>query len=1556
MTINIPSGLQWLSWVAGSEWPQGDEDALFRLAQYWQRAATDLQAIVPDVRNAANATLKYYDGNGADEAVAQLKKLISGDDSIEKLAEQLVKLGNYAENGGTQIEYTKLQIITTLVILAIQIAWALASLWGALAIPAMQVTTQIAIRMIVSKLLQALIQAGAKIASLSFLKALGVNVAIQVALGFAQELGIQAYQAGQGHRRMTADGRMTSDIDWNRVGVATLAAGASAAVAFPLGLGVGKMLGPSATVRGALGKTAVAGTVAGIGGVAGGYAAVGLATNHWEFDPRMLSGALGGALAGGIHGVRGQQLSMRAAAGDVGAAKMLGIQPGVHPAQTGESSSVPGADHGGNGVAHGDPPPRAGAADEPAGTGGNGRAGAQDGSAAPPPGAEVQARPTHDAAPEARPVVDDGARQAPADNPVPVRAESAEEAPVSRAEAAPQRAADDGGHDVAPARAGDAGHDAAPVSRSGDPGHDVAAPRATDAAPVAPHAAGDGKGPVSQAHAEPRPAQAEPRPAQAEPRPAQAEPRPVQPDARPESPRPGAAEGTGDRSTAARPESPRPGAGVEGGRGADRAGSGAEGHRGADRAGTAPHAGPRVPLEARAGEAVPKPIAAQPDGTTASPPRSSSRPELITVLPGPDSPRVITNDRPLSPIGARPDDPASGPENAGRQGDSAPLPQLRIGEHTVDPVAVHSLPEQRAEQLRQLGNSVPELYELRPSDANVFHEQMMKLKENNKFAASVHVYEVGEYQGMRMLVSDDGTAGIAIKGDEIVSVYSHRDVTNYPKAAHALVETAVMLGGRRLDCFDTVLPKLYAECGFEPVARLAWDDRYAPDGWSYETFGRYNDGRPDVVFMAHDPDKLGGTYEPGAGRRVDTYDEGVEAARAHLTQDLPAPADSERPHNRCIVESIDAANEFFGRRVVGDVDDAAVGPRGVHIDDVEAAVGERFVPHPDHDAIAARLLAMAEPKAAALVIDEYRGDSPGQRYGAHAYLLTKEGNEIRVVDPGAELFHGHPPRLPRELHGTWAVFLNKDGPVATHEAFVGDRPESPIGRDVSDPAVPRVGDEDPARQVDTSDARLRILLVCDDWGLDKGGIPAVNKNLAEGLAEAGHEVYVRVGHPVPENDGSQATVIGPRTHDPQLRNQFHLTSDPEDLPSNVDAVIGHSRFSGYAAREIRDALYPDAKLVHVVHMATEALGRVQDRPQWPARQWAETDLVSTSDISVGVGPKLVEEVHNLAGRSGSDPVVHELIPGVPFAEQVPRPQGEGPLKVLMFGRNDVQKGANEAAQMIRELNARGIDVELIVRGVDPKELKDTRDFLSSIAAREVEVKPFSTDRRQLLADIQNANVVIMNSRAEGFGLVAIEAAGAGTPILISSGSGAGRFFGDTSRFPAEVGERILVEQGFDEVIPVDRWVDKLQTVLTDPDEAHAYARELQELMRNQNLTWKEAAERLAATIRETAISPAERPIPDYRPLPDQDKPTHPTRGPETEPDLPTAVDWFIQRSTQPHVRELAAAISNAGLTRAQALEVWSAYAEAGPTEADKKAFVARFKAARKDSGDSDGDH
>ncbi|NGP09614.1 hypothetical protein G6038_29955 [Rhodococcus sp. 14C212] len=157
---------------------------------------------------------------------------------------------------------------------------------------------------------------------------------------------------------------------------------------------------------------------------------------------------------------------------------------------------------------------------------------------------------------------------------------------------------------------------------------------------------------------------------------------------------------------------------------------------------------------------------------------------------------------------------------------------------------------------------------------------MIALTENNPFAASVYVYDEDEYARMRMRVTEDGTAGVALKGDEVVSVFAHQDGA-HPGVAQSMLRQATALGGQRLDCFDTVLPKLYAATGFVPVARLAWNDNYAPDGCSYKTYHFYHSGRPDVVFMAYNPSAVGALHERGAGEYVTDYDEGLAKVEAY---------------------------------------------------------------------------------------------------------------------------------------------------------------------------------------------------------------------------------------------------------------------------------------------------------------------------------------------------------------------------------------------------------------------------------------------------------------------------------------------------------------------------------------------------------------------------------------------------------------------------------------------------------------------------------------------------
>jgi GNAT superfamily N-acetyltransferase len=180
----------------------------------------------------------------------------------------------------------------------------------------------------------------------------------------------------------------------------------------------------------------------------------------------------------------------------------------------------------------------------------------------------------------------------------------------------------------------------------------------------------------------------------------------------------------------------------------------------------------------------------------------------------------------------------------------------------------------RTAQLRAEGKKVVDLYEVDAKHgAGHFRDAISQLKKNNPYHASVYVYDEAEYRDMRLFLNEDATAGIALHGDEIVSVFVQPNGSG-KGGARSMVAQAVEQGGRRLDAFETVLPHIYAQEGFEAKARIPFNDEYAPDGWDYGTYAQWNNGRPDVVFMAFNPDQVGQAYT-GGGKLVDDYDEGL---------------------------------------------------------------------------------------------------------------------------------------------------------------------------------------------------------------------------------------------------------------------------------------------------------------------------------------------------------------------------------------------------------------------------------------------------------------------------------------------------------------------------------------------------------------------------------------------------------------------------------------------------------------------------------------------------------
>jgi hypothetical protein len=178
------------------------------------------------------------------------------------------------------------------------------------------------------------------------------------------------------------------------------------------------------------------------------------------------------------------------------------------------------------------------------------------------------------------------------------------------------------------------------------------------------------------------------------------------------------------------------------------------------------------------------------------------------------------------------------------------------GETPVDPSIVAKAWKSTAESKVTLDekhiDSATPVLELNPeAGAGQFYKAISKAKAEHKYGASVYVYPEDEYRGMRLFISPDGKTGAALKANgDIVSGFNTAKRPGVSSVGPFLV-TAIENGGTKLDCFNTVLPDLYADYGFVAVARTKWDDSFAPADWNKETFKDFNGGEPDVVFMVY---------------------------------------------------------------------------------------------------------------------------------------------------------------------------------------------------------------------------------------------------------------------------------------------------------------------------------------------------------------------------------------------------------------------------------------------------------------------------------------------------------------------------------------------------------------------------------------------------------------------------------------------------------------------------------------------------------------------------------
>ena len=307
-----------------------------------------------------------------------------------------------------------------------------------------------------------------------------------------------------------------------------------------------------------------------------------------------------------------------------------------------------------------------------------------------------------------------------------------------------------------------------------------------------------------------------------------------------------------------------------------------------------------------------------------------------------------------------------------------------------------------------------------------------------------------------------------------------------------------------------------------------------------------------------------------------------------------------------------------------------------------------------------------------------------------------------------------------------------------------------------------------------------------EWGSTKGGLSTFNRELAIHLAK---------------NDNVEVSMYLPQCSEKDKRAAAKLrvdllevekkpASDPIEWLGSVprehcmDFVIGHGIHLGRQIPRIKE-LHPNCKWIQFVHTDAEELGMSKDYPcpivKGEKKHEAEVELCEWAGRVVAVGPKLSKTFARYLHPSGKDQDVINFTPGIfsEFSNIKQAAEEGGTFHVLVFGRGDKEdfhvKGYDIAARAVAKLKEEECCFKLVfVDAPDGEEEEVMKRFLNEGISPNQLIVHSAKGREQLAKQFCEADLVIMPSRTEGFGLAALEALSAGLPVLVSGNSGIGK--------------------------------------------------------------------------------------------------------------------------------------------------------------------------------------
>jgi D-inositol-3-phosphate glycosyltransferase len=380
---------------------------------------------------------------------------------------------------------------------------------------------------------------------------------------------------------------------------------------------------------------------------------------------------------------------------------------------------------------------------------------------------------------------------------------------------------------------------------------------------------------------------------------------------------------------------------------------------------------------------------------------------------------------------------------------------------------------------------------------------------------------------------------------------------------------------------------------------------------------------------------------------------------------------------------------------------------------------------------------------------------------------------------------------------------------------------------------------------------------------DSGGMNVYVREVASALAQAGVEcttytrrdrpglpadVTVEPGHRVVHVDAGPFAL--PKEALADELDQFttgvaeHIRRGP-----GVDVVHGNYWLSGVAGHRLKHEL--DVPLVATFHTLARVKAEGGDlEPEW--RDRAEAEVIACSDAICVSCPEEERQFRRLYGSpSGRIEIVPPAVEHAFFApgnrdgarSAIGLP-ADRPL-VLFVGRVQPLKGPDVAIQALAALSDRRAMLALVGGASGPhgdEESRHARRLVDELGLGDRVLFVDPQPHHILSSYYRAADVVIVPSRSESFGLVALEAAACGVPVVASAVGGLLNIVHD--------GVTGCLVEGRDP----DRYARAIDRVLADPVGAAAMGAAA--AVRARRYTWSFTAARLRRLYGDLAALPS----------------------------------------------------------------------------------------------------